>query len=137
MNSLSPLNVGSQPVQDVPTISVDDVQVGAKAVVALFKHWALSDADACTLLGGISIATYNRWKRKEFGRIGTDLQTRLSVLLGIHKALRMLFVENRRAYEWVHQPNQDFGGRRALAVMLDGQITDLLRIRRYLDAVRG
>ncbi len=137
MNQLSPLDVASQPAQSVADISATDAQIGAKAVVALFRHWKLSDAEACQLLGGVSIATYNRWKRGEIGRIGIDLQTRLSLLLGIHKALRLLFTDNARAYGWVSQPNQDFSGRRALDVMLDGQITDLLRIRSYLDAVRG
>lgn len=118
-------------------VSNHDAEIGAKAVVALFRHWGLSDAEACQLLGGISIATYSRWKRGEFGRIGIDLRTRLSLLLGIHKALRLLFSENARAYEWVGRPNQAFGGRSALDVMLQGQMTDLMRVRTYLDAVRG
>lgn len=129
------------PLRDGPTTGPDvterDAEVGARAVVALFRHWQISDADACRLLGGISTATYNRWKRGAVGRIGTDLKTRLSVLLGIHKALRLIFSENARAYAWVSQPNQDFAGDRALDVMLRGQLTDLLRVRHYLDAVRG
>ncbi|MEM9529860.1 MAG: MbcA/ParS/Xre antitoxin family protein [Pseudomonadota bacterium] len=120
-----------------PAVTERDAEVGARAVVALFRHWKISDADACRLLGGISSATYNRWKRGAMGRIGTDLTTRLSVLLGIHKALRLIFSENARAYAWVRQPNQDFAGDRALDVMLRGQLTDLLRVRHYLDAVRG
>jgi len=137
MSQIIPLDVTAQSSQASAAPSPEDAQVGAKAVVALFRHWELSDADACQLLGGISVATYSRWKRGEFGRIGIDLQTRLSVLLGIHKALRLLFTDNHRAYSWVNQPNKDFSGRRALDVMRDGQITDLLRIRNYLDAVRG
>lgn len=118
-------------------VSARDAEIGARAVVALFRHWQISDADACCLLGGISTATYNRWKRGAVGRISTDLKTRLSVLLGIHKALRLIFSDNSRAYAWIGQPNRDFAGDRALDVMLRGQITDLLRVRHYLDTVRG
>ena len=108
-----------------------------RAILNLFRHWQVSDAEACTLLGGMSSATYSRWKRGQIGRIGTDLKTRLSLLMGIHKALRMLFTDQKRVYAWVKQPNADFNGTSALEVMLKGQITDLMRIRHYLDAVRG
>lgn len=114
-----------------------EAEIGAKAVVNLFGKWGLSDAQACILLGGMSGATYSRWKRGEFGRINTDLRTRLSVLLGIHKALRILFTDNTRAYGWVKRSNETFAGDSALDIMLRGQITDLFRIRHYLDAVRG
>src|SRR3990167_4560677 len=60
----------------------------AEAAVNLFKLWGLTDAEACTLLGGISTATYNRWKRGEIGRASCRERTRLSILMGIHKALR-------------------------------------------------
>lgn len=120
-----------------PEITDREAEVGAKAVVNLFRLWKLSDVESCKLLGGISSATYSRWKRGEFGRIGVDLRTRLSILLGIHKALRILFTENERAYAWVKKPNDIYGGQSALDIMMRGQITDLLRVRRFLDAVRG
>ena len=57
--------------------------------------------------------------------------------MGIHKALRVLFSDNARAYRWVKAPNRAFGGKTALEVMLGGAITDLMRVRHYLDAERG
>ena len=39
--------------------------------------------------------------------------------------------------DWVKKPNQAFGGQRALDVMLGGYLTDLFRVRAYLDAARG
>jgi uncharacterized protein (DUF2384 family) len=109
----------------------------AKAAVNLFRLWGLTDNEACTLLGGISTATYNRWKRGEIGRLNVDQKTRLSILMGIHKALRILFTENERVYAWVKKPNKAFGGRSALEIMLQGQIMDLFDVRFYLDAARG
>lgn len=109
----------------------------AEASVNLFRLWGLTDAEACTLLGGVSTATYSRWKRGEIGRLTVDQKTRLSILMGIHKALRILFTENERAYQWVKKPNRRFGGKSALDVMLGGQIMDLFDMRFYLDAARG
>ncbi|WP_415257257.1 MbcA/ParS/Xre antitoxin family protein [Sulfitobacter sp.] len=57
--------------------------------------------------------------------------------MGIHKALRIIFTEADRSYRWVKKPNDAFGGSSALEVMLGGELTDVMRVRRYLDAVRG
>ena len=59
---------------------------------------------------------------------------RLGVLLGIHKALRILFREPARDYAWVEKPNAAFGRRSTLDLMINGYITDLMRVRNYLDA---
>lgn len=122
-----------------PTEQITDKEGAAmaRAAVNLFRRWEITDAAACTLLGGVSEATYSRWKRGAVGRIGVDLKTRLSLLMGIHKALRILFSEPERVYGWIKLPNAAFDQRSALDVMLQGQITDLLRVRYYLDAARG
>ena len=130
-----PLDPDSAPVDTA--ITDQEAAVGARAVVRLFGRWGLTDAQACILLGGISQATYTRWKRGDIGRLPVDLKTRLSLLLGIHKALRILYTENERAYRWVSAPNAHFGGARPLDVMLHGQISDVQRVRDYLDAARG
>lgn len=126
-----PLAAGDYGITDAEGLAM------AEAAVNLFRLWGLTDAEACTLLGGISTATYNRWKRGEISRLNVDQKTRLSILMGIHKALRILFTENERVYAWVKKPNKAFGGRSALEIMLQGQIMDLFDVRYYLDAARG
>lgn len=108
-----------------------------RAVANLFDRWELRDDEAAILLGGIAPRTYQRWKSGGHGRVGPDTAARLSNLLGIHKALRQLFRDKARAYGWVKRPNGDFGGESALDIMLRGQLTDLMRVRRYLDSQRG
>ena len=107
------------------------------AVVNLFDRWELRDNEAAVLLGGIAPRTYQRWKAGGQGRVGPDTAARFSHLLGIHKALRLLFRDAARAYGWVRRPNSDFGGESALDIMLRGQLTDLMRVRGYLDSQRG
>src|SRR3546814_12307293 len=107
-----------------------------RAAIRLFDHWGVTDAQAAVLLGDIAVRTYQRWKQGEYGRWNVDLAARLSNLIGIHKALRLLYTETDRGYRWIKAPNRAFGDRSALELMLGGQLTDLMRVRRYLDSYR-
>lgn len=120
-----------------PEITDAEGEAMARAVVNLFRRWQLTDAQASTLLGGLSARTWARWKTGVVGRIPRDLKSRLSNLMGIHKALRIIFTDADRSYGWVKRPNEAFGGAPALDIMLGGELTDIMRVRRYLDSVRG
>jgi Protein of unknown function (DUF2384) len=118
-------------------VTAEEAQAMQRAIIRLFDHWGMTDDDASTLLGDVSTRTYQRWKAGQYGRANVDLVARMSNVLGIHKALRLLFSDPARGYRWVRAANAAFGGKSALDVMLAGQITDLMRVRRYLDAQRG
>ena len=120
-----------------PEISDAEGEAMGRAVVNLFARWGLTDAQACVLLGGLSARTWARWKTGTIGRIPRDLKARLSNLMGIHKALRIIFSEAERGYGWVNRSNEAFGGSSALDIMLAGELTDIMRVRRYLDNVKG
>ncbi|MGI9389936.1 MAG: MbcA/ParS/Xre antitoxin family protein [Boseongicola sp.] len=117
-------------------ISDDEACAMLRASANLFRHWDITDDEAATLLD-MPVRTWRRWKVGQTGRMSRDTKARLSNLMGIHKALRIIFADPLRAYAWIKQPNKVFDGRRALDVMLGGELTDLMRIRRYLDAERG
>ncbi|MEM9386386.1 MAG: antitoxin Xre/MbcA/ParS toxin-binding domain-containing protein [Pseudomonadota bacterium] len=125
------------PFDNGPEITDEESAAMARAMVNLFRLWQVNDAQACVLLGGLSKRTYARWKEGAIGRASVDQSTRMSVLLGIHKSLRILFADKARAHGWVRQPNAVFDGSSALDVMLGGYLTDLFRVRHYLDAIRG
>ena len=57
--------------------------------------------------------------------------------MGIHKALRIIFTEPQRGYAWIKAGNAALAGASALDVMLGGELTDIMRVRRYLNATRG
>jgi len=117
---------------------ITDAEGGAmlRAVINLFAKWQITDEDAAILLD-LPVRTYRRWKAGQPGRLNRDLKARLSNLLGIHKALRIIFVDPNRTYGWIKAANTAFDGRSALDVMLGGELTDLMRVRRYVDAERG
>lgn len=121
------------------TTLITDEEAGALArtTVNLFKVWNLSDAEACTLLGGMSSRTWARWKDGNIGRIDRDLRMRMAHLMGIHKGLRYLFKDSARGYAWLRKPNSAFGGRSALDLMLRGDMSDLSELRGWIDAERG
>lgn len=122
---------------DTADLTVDESQAAARAVVNLFARWDVPDAVACDILGGISARTYARWKLGQVGRVDRDLGTRLSLLLGIHKALRYMFRDPQRGYDWVSRPNAMFSGQTPLQIMAQGNIFALARVRGFLDAERG
>lgn len=117
---------------------ISDEEGGAilRAVLAVFGKWEITDDEAAVLLD-LPVRTYRRWKAGQPGRLDRDTKARLSNLLGIHKALRILFTDPVRGYKWIKAENAAFAGRSALTVMKGGELTDLMRVRRYLDAERG
>ena len=121
------------------TTLITDEEAGALArtTVNLFKVWKLSDAEACTLLGGMSSRTWARWKDGNIGRIDRDLRMRMAHLMGIHKGLRYLFKDPARGYAWIRKPNSALGGQSALDLMLRGDMSDLSQLREWIDAERG
>jgi len=107
-----------------------------RASLNLFRLWGVNDDQAAIILD-VPRRTFARWKAGDIGRLGRDGKARLSNLMGIHKALKIIFNEATRGYAWIKAPNQAFGGASALNVMLGGELTDLMRVRRYLDSERG
>ena len=103
----------------------------------LIKHWKIRDEDARTLLGGISNGTFYKLKQQAATVLGQDQLIRISLLVGIFKALNILY-STELADEWVQLPNTNpmFGGQTPLSYMLKGQPA-MLRVRQLLDARRG
>lgn len=112
----------------------------ARLVVALLDHWGLPPADEATLLGlsPQSRSTVARYRRGEPLADNADLLSRAGHLLGIHKALRILFPHDLDlAYRWVSTPNRRFGDRTPLEIMKRHGYEGILAVRRYLDFERG
>jgi hypothetical protein len=135
MATLTRIDHEARPFSPDPLAEVDAAAL-FRAAINLFCLWGVSDEQGSIILD-VPRRTYGRWKAGDVGRIGRDGQARLSNLMGIHKALRTIFREPVRGYAWIKAPNKIFDGRSALEVMLGGELTDLMRVRRYLDAERG
>jgi hypothetical protein len=112
----------------------------ARMLVELLDHWALPATDQALLLGlsTQSRSTLARYRRGEPLADNADLLARAGHLLGIHKALRIVFPHDRDlAYRWVSAPNRRFGGATPVELMKRHGYEGILAVRRYLDFERG
>ena len=112
----------------------------ARLVVQLLDHWKLGPADQAVLLGlsPQSRSTVSRYRKGEPLADSADLLARAGHLLGIHKALRILFPHDLDlAYRWVSTPNRRFNDAAPLEVMRKHGYEGILAVRRYLDFERG
>lgn len=114
-------------------------RVAMEAFFNLMDKWDIQGVEnKRKLLGMPSEATFFNWQKGIVRTVPHDTLMRISYLLGIHKALKMLFSgNNERSYLWIKKPNKAFGGQSAFERMLAGEITDLCEVRNYLDAMRG
>ena len=107
-------------------------------ILADYKKSKLSIKTFC-IENSIASATFHNWKKGKFKGVSNalDVATRISYVLGIFKALELLYETPAHADRWINQPNAAFGGQTAAERMLSGQIIDLAAVRDYLDSVRG
>lgn len=112
-------------------------EVAKRTFFRIMQAWGVENEAALTLLGSPSRSTYFMWKKGEGGALSRDTLERISHVIGIYKALQILFPKPEQADDWVSKPNDAFGGRSALERMKGGNIADLLAVRAYLDYVRG
>lgn len=110
----------------------------AKAFFNIMDRWAIRNEDARALLGGMTNGPYYAWKKEPERMLDADVLTRISYLVGIFKALNILYGE-KLADEWVRLPNQNriFAGGTPLEYMIRGGVPAMQIVRRLLDARRG
>ncbi len=130
----------SSPLIDL-TLKRERDRLSASALKGFFRImeiWNVRDEDARVLLGGVSNGPYYNWKKQPERVLDTDVLTRISYLVGIFKALNLLYGE-RLADSWMQLPNTNriFGGRTPLDYVLRGGLPALQIVRRLLDARRG
>jgi uncharacterized protein (DUF2384 family) len=73
------------------------------------SDWGLSEAQESALLGA------DDSQRLE----------RIACVVSVYKSLNIIFPTSERASAWVHKPNDYFGGKTALEVMLGGGLSEV------------
>jgi len=103
------------------------------------EKWELRDPDARQMLGGISSGSYYAWKKDPGSRVlDQDTLTRISLLIGIFKALNILY-SRKLADAWITLPNKNpmFRGLTPLAYMIQRGLPGMMHVRQMLDSRRG
>jgi hypothetical protein len=137
---------GPQRQSALPVVPTDDAverrRLSGPALRAFFNiaaAWELTGAQQRGLLGWPAVSTFHKYKSGDHGTLSFDQLTRISLILGIYKALHVLYPEPAFADRWVTLPNSHrlFGGTPALDLMIAGGIDGLYQVRRMLDGRRG
>jgi hypothetical protein len=110
----------------------------AKGFLRIMERWGIKDPDARQLLGGISSGSYYAWKKQPKRILDQDALIRISLLLGIFKALNILYSEVL-ADAWITLPNRNpmFRGASPLTYMIQRGQPGMVHVRQLLDARRG
>jgi Protein of unknown function (DUF2384) len=117
------------------------LRLSRSAVSAFFKiveAWGVRDEAARQLLGGVSNGVYYQLKSGHKKTLDQDKLTRISLLIGVFKALNVLYSQ-KLADAWITLPNSNpmFAGEAPLTYMIRGGVPAMVRVRQFLDARRG
>ena len=109
-----------------------------KAFFNIMRRWQVKDEAARALLGGVTNGPYYQMKRDPDRTLDADRLTRISLLVGIFKALHILYSESL-ADRWVQLPNTNriFAGSTPLDYMMRGGVPAIDTVRRLVDARRA
>ena len=130
----------ADPAADLSSREIQE-RLSKSAIAAFFKLaqvWGLRDEASRRLLGGVSNGMFYQLKRGRQKTLDQDKLTRISLLIGIFKAVNILY-SGKLADSWVNLPNTNpmFAGEAPLAYMTRGGVPALMRVRQLLDARRG
>src|SRR5215213_4003723 len=72
-----------------------------RAFFATARQWQLATADERALLGWPPTSTFHKYKSGDAGILSLDTLTRISLVLGIYKALQVIYAEPAFADRWI------------------------------------
>lgn len=116
----------------------DRQEVALKAFARIAEGWNLTVRETAAL-ADMSESTWKRARRPGFaGDLTRDQMLRLSALVGLYKSLELYF-SDPISREWVRLANQgpEFDGARPVDAMIAGGLPKIVRVRGYVDALRG
>lgn len=100
----------------------------------LTEEWGLSDQEQSSLLGEPEDANMVLWRQGAVEDVGSEALERISLLLGIYRALHTIFNDQNQANSWPmrNHLSGDWAGTTALAHMLSDGIPGLRRVHAHL-----
>lgn len=114
---------------------------GLRAAVTILDRWGASGEQAASILR-VSRSTHARARRNDPEwrvSLDEDQLTRVSLVLNIHAALRVIFENPENLYGFMAMANQHspFHGQAPLQAIARGGILSLYDAFRHIDSLRG
>ncbi|WP_374439026.1 antitoxin Xre-like helix-turn-helix domain-containing protein [Pseudomonas panipatensis] len=122
-------------------LSKSQCMAGLRAALNILDKWKASCEQACRVLR-ISRSTYTRARKADSQwavGLDADQMQRISLVLNIHAALRLVFDNPENVYGFPAMENRNvfFNGRAPLDIMAQGDMISLYETFRRIDALRG
>jgi hypothetical protein len=117
----------------------DRLSSGAiRAFFNIMEQWKVRDEAARQLLGGVSNGAFYALKKGGDRALDEDKLRRISYLVGIFKALNIIYSEEL-ADKWMQLPNKNriFGGMTPNDYLIHGGLPAFATVRKLLDTRRG
>ncbi|CEK11006.1 antitoxin Xre-like helix-turn-helix domain-containing protein [Legionella hackeliae] len=114
-------------------------EVAWKALKNVIERFNFTKDEALRLMGDMPVSSYYKGIKKLDGNLTRDEKERISLLLGIYKNLRILFVDSSQAMSWINRENTlpPFNGITPRSYLMEGSLMRLAEVRRFLDFWRG
>lgn len=112
---------------------------GLKAAMNILDKWGCSAEQAQNILR-LPRATFYRYRTSpEKAKLDRDQLARVSYLLNMHQALRIVFENRDNVYQFMSKKNHNpfFNGRAPLDVIESGDIGALYETFKRVDTLRG
>lgn len=109
---------------------------GLRGFTQIAKAWDLSHTETSAVIGRSLEEALAHVATEKLDERWPETLQRVSYVLGIYKALHILFPNARQANGWVRRPNKGapFKGTAPLPLMCTNQLSDLAIVRQYLEA---
>ncbi|HCB42999.1 MAG TPA: hypothetical protein DHW73_05005 [Pseudomonas sp.] len=116
----------------------DMALVGLRTALNILTKWKTSTEQAGNILR-VSRSTISRARTDKAVSLDEDQLKRVSLVLNIHSALRMLFDNPANVYGFMQMENHNefFNGRSPLDVVQGGDMIALYETFRRIDSLRG
>ena len=108
---------------------------GLRTFFRICDRWELTNEQARALLGDPDQGKFDVWKHGQSDEASDEMLIRISHVLGIYKALHLIFPNSDQADGWIQRPSSApmFEGKPALNLMLES-MQDLGAVHAYLRA---
>ena len=122
------------------TLDKNHVAIGLCAAISILDKWGASAKQACAILR-ISPSIYARAKNKDDSdwtvNLDVDVMRRISLVLNIHSALRLIFDNPENVYGFVGMKNDNefFNGRTPMDIMAQGDLVSLYETFNRIDSL--
>lgn len=110
--------------------SVEDDTKAFKVATRILDEWCFSEEEKVLSLGFVSKLPKEPLRQT----LTVDQRTRVSLILGIHKALSTLFLQPQHRVEWIANINSKFDRYSPKDMLLSGSLIEVYRLRDYLDS---